>query len=144
MLAEGVCGPLRESSALGSSTRRARAWRERKLAAPRCEGLVHAARPPAASATPVCDDATMRRRRALFLAWDYPHPQHATGAAVARRVRQIAWGFATHGWDVDVVIRDLFSGPEPENPVRVLTESEKEATIRIHCLPGPDASPTER
>ena len=81
--------------------------------------------------------------RALLVAWDYPHPDHATGSAVARRVRQIARGFAAHGWSVDVVIRDHCASPS-RAVVRRLAERFGTETVQIHCVPGPDGKPAER
>ncbi len=85
----------------------------------------------------------MRPQRALLVAWDYPHADHATGAAVGRRVRQLASAFAAHGWEVDVIIREHFALPERTAP-RTLVEWFGGGTVTIHCVPGPNGKPAER
>jgi glycosyltransferase involved in cell wall biosynthesis len=85
----------------------------------------------------------VRPLRALLVAWDYPHAEHATGAAVARRVRQVASAFAAHGWEVDVIIREHFALSERAKP-RTLVERFDEGAVTIHCVPGANGKPAER
>jgi glycosyltransferase involved in cell wall biosynthesis len=42
-------------------------------------------------------------RRLLIVAWEYPGVNSQQGSALARRVGQLARGFARHGWRVDVL-----------------------------------------
>jgi glycosyltransferase involved in cell wall biosynthesis len=81
--------------------------------------------------------------RALLVAWDYPHAEHSTGAALARRVRQVARGFAARGWIVDVISRDHFAARSSAGSVRMLADDADGAKVRIHCVGGPDGKPAE-
>ena len=82
--------------------------------------------------------------RALLVAWDYPHAEHSTGAALARRVRQVARGFAARGWTVDVISRDHFAARSSAGSVRMLADDVDGARVRIHYVAGPDGKPAER
>ncbi len=82
--------------------------------------------------------------RVLLVAWDYPHVEHATGAPVARRVHQVAQGFAIHGWAVDVIIRDHYASGSAPGVARRLAERHGDSILTIHAVAGPDGKPTER
>lgn len=47
----------------------------------------------------------------LIVAWEYPGVSSRQGTALARRVGQLARGFARHGWCVDVMYRSLTGSP---------------------------------
>ncbi len=79
-------------------------------------------------------------RRLLLCAWEYPGANSRQGSALARRVGQIARGFARAGWHVEVLHRRA----TPEDTPDVwhdVPSGHRGGTIRRMSIDGPSLTP---